>query len=140
LFKIRKRSIEAPSLILLDQGVMQCIWSITSKGGTVRKDILKKCLAIKEYIIPDVIVYIDIEPGTAVQRISSRNSKCIFDHQAPSQNLELFSRQQFNYSAILEVIKEIREPQIITLDGSNTVNDNTSNIAEFINKELLKEW
>ena len=140
VLEIRKRSIEAPSLILLDQGVMQCIWSVTSKGGKVSKDTLRKCMAIKEDIFPDVIFYIGIEPNIAVQRISSRNSKCIFDHQTPSHNLELFSRQELNYSDIMEVLQEVKDIDIIALDGCNAVNDNTNCISEFINKKISKEW
>ncbi|MGM0597871.1 MAG: hypothetical protein ACQES9_12625, partial [Myxococcota bacterium] len=39
-----KKRLESPVLFIFDQGIIQCLWSITSMGGTVNQGLLKRAL------------------------------------------------------------------------------------------------
>jgi shikimate kinase len=135
----RKKSPES-ALFIFDQGVVQCLWSITSMGGKVRKGLLCKCLALNKSVLPWHILYVKIEPDIAVSRVINRDSKCVFDHLSPSACHELFNKQESNYLAIFEVIKNFGTLNILTLDGSAAISDNVPLVWNSIIKKIKVEY
>ena len=137
ILDLSRKKIEQPSLMIFDQGIVQCLWSITSMGGQIKKDILKKSISTKKHVFPDIIIFVDIEPSTAVQRIAKRNSKCVFDHLEPAQTWNLFVLQRNNYKAILEGVTDVINIPVLTVNGNDSIKDNTHVITHYL-KKIIK--
>ena len=84
MLELSRRKINLSSLMIFDQGITQCTWSITSKGGRVNKKLLKKALSKKKQIIPDIIIYVETQAGTAAARIKERDSKTDLPARVPA--------------------------------------------------------
>jgi len=138
MLELSRRKINLSSLMIFDQGIIQCTWSITSKGGGVNKKLLKKALSKKKQIIPDIIVYVDIQARVAAARIKERDSKTDFDHLTFEKTKALFRVQACYYRAILETIKEVKDVTVLVVDGNAGVRDNIDYITAFI-KDIIEE-
>ncbi|GEM_PF-4993602 len=131
----RKRLNQA-SIMIFDQGIIQCIWSITSMKGSVKKEVLKKGLAKNCNIIPDIIIYVNIDWSTAAKRINQRGGKCIFDSLSVERTEAFFKSQHNNYTKLLEVLREVKNIKVIVIDGSNDINENIGLLASHIENAL----
>ncbi len=136
ILEIRRSEIKNTSIVLLDQGILQCIWSITSRGGNVNKDFLKKCLAISNDIYPEGVVFVKVAPELAAGRITNRNSKCVFDHLPLAECCKLFTIQESNLSKIVEAVEETLVSHILTVDGSKAFHDNVGMICNFFSETV----
>lgn len=134
-----KKRLESPVLFIFDQGIIQCLWSITSMGGTVNQGLLKRALTAKKNILPDLIFYVDIDPLIASNRISGRDSKCIFDYLDPTESRELFSKQKDNYQLILNVINHVKNIVVITIYGDAEIDNNLQTCSEYLYKKIMKD-
>ncbi len=124
------------SVMVFDQGIVQCIWSITSLSGIANKSLLRRSVALKKHIFPGIIVYVQIDPGTAASRIAERASKCIFDSLSSAQTKELFSEQKCNFPIIISILGEVYEPAILTINGNGLSRDNVKTLSGQLKKIL----
>ena len=134
-----QKRLESPALFIFDQGIIQCLWSITSMGGAVNQGLLKRALAAKKKILPDLVFHVDIDPLLASRRIGDRNSKCIFDHLDPADCSELFNKQKDNYRALLNTAKNINNLEVFNLNGNEEIKNNGQNCFEYLNKKIMKD-
>lgn len=124
------------SVMVFDQGIVQCVWSITSLSGTANEKILKKCAALKKHIFPGIIVYVQIDPDTAAQRITARQSSCLFDHLGLAQAKETFSRQKGNYPIIISTLKKVICPAVLVFNGYSFHKNDLDNLSAQLKKIL----
>ena len=134
-----QKKLDDPALFIFDQGIIQCLWSITSMGGAVNQGLLKRVIVAGNKIFPDLIFYVDMDPLAASERIKGRGSKCIFDHLDTAECSELFSKQKDNYRALLNVIKDVKNPVVISVDGNLEINNNARTCSKYLYNKFAKE-
>jgi len=116
-------------VMIFDQGLVQCIWSITSLSGSVHKKFLKRCVALKKQIFPAIIVYVHTDPDTAARRIAERQSSCIFDHLSTADTKQLFCEQKGIFPGIISTLQEIYNPVVFNIEGNGFFKDNVDSLV-----------
>ena len=133
-----QKRLESPALFIFDQGIIQCLWSVISMGGSVNHGLLKRALAAKKNILPELVIHVDVDPLLAIKRIGNRNSKCIFDHLDPAECSELFNKQKDNYRVLLKAVKNINNSEVFNVNGNEEIENNGQNCFKYLYKKIMK--
>ena len=94
---------------------------------------LKK-LRLTHLNIPDIVIFLDVDPGIAINRINNRGQK-----KQVHETEEKLSKLRNAYLITCRVIqKELGIPTFI-LAGNDTINNITDSAASFINKHISEK-
>ena len=127
LFEQNTQMMHNNDLVVLDQGITQCIWSITSMeaNANIRVGVLKKSMSFKKNIFPDVLVYVDVDQVTVLDRLRNRKSKCVFDHLPFDVTCAIFRNQSISYTNILNALKQVKNTHVLTIQSDADINAST---------------
>ncbi len=91
---------------------------------------LKK-LRLTHLNLPDIVIFLDVDPAIAINRIDKRGEK-----KQVHETVEKLSKLRSAYLCTCEVIqKELGIPTLV-LDGNDTIANITGAAADFINKQI----
>ena len=120
--------------IILDQGLIQSIWSIAVTGQQPSNgEYLERVLDSILDEIPLFVIMVDIETELAIDRIVSRPTmRSRFDRMLPSQAEAILSKHKEMFSQIVDSADTFRDTGYLNVNGSQPVNRNVSLIVPFI--------
>ncbi|MFC1731028.1 1-acyl-sn-glycerol-3-phosphate acyltransferase [candidate division KSB1 bacterium] len=90
-----------------------------------------KRLRLNHLTLPDIVMFLDVEPELAMERILKRGSKQQV-HETPEKLTKLRSA----YEMVCGVISEKFNVPVITLNGSESLDNVTSAAVDFVKKNL----
>jgi thymidylate kinase len=120
-------------LVLLDQGLIQYIWSIFVTGELPSDRDLHRLLAAILEEVSLAVIFVDIGIDTAAQRIRERETMSSrFDEFSTPRVQEYLSRNTIVFEKIRCWISELSRAASLDVDGSRPVNRNVRRIVPFI--------
>lgn len=121
-------------LLILDQGLLQNIWSIATTGEQPDNDkYLERLLKnILDEISPFVIL-VDVESEIAHERIARRPTmRSRFDQMSPSKAEAMLAKHRSVFEQLVDLADKFRETGFINVSGSQPISQNVSLIVPFI--------
>ncbi|HEY5903524.1 MAG TPA: hypothetical protein VIU39_13295 [Anaerolineales bacterium] len=132
-----RRLMRGPyDILLLDQGLLQSIWSLSATGEPPRDDCQLETLlqAIHAELSP-LIVGVHVGADLAVERVTTRPTRrSRFDTIPASQASSLLRRQKDVISRILSLSAGLQEASCLDVNGSRPPDQNVRLIVPFIQK------
>ena len=90
-----------------------------------------KKLRLTHLNLPDIVIFLDVDPAIAINRIDKRGEK-----KQVHETVEKLSKLRSAYLCTCKVIqKELGIPTLV-LDGNNTIANIAGAAADFINKQI----
>lgn len=125
--------------IILDQGLLQYIWSIAVTGERPKND---KYLArlLKGILdeIPLFVIMVDIETEMAVERLVNRPTmRSRFDHMSPSKAQVLLSKHKEIFTQIVDSAGKFQKTGYLNVNGSQPIKQNVGLIVPVIEQTWL---
>lgn len=133
---IRKMMSSNYDLIILDQGLIQYIWSMRAFGDSSTNDkYLKRLLRdILDEISP-LVILVDVEVGLAAQRVNNRSTmRSRFDSMVTDQAGTLLAEHQDVLTEIVKLIEKFKGTIFMNVSGAQPVKKNISLIVPFIER------
>ncbi|MBD2359253.1 AAA family ATPase [Tolypothrix sp. FACHB-123] len=125
-------------LILLDQGLLQEIWSIGITGTTPDLEDIRQELGLIFSQRSIAIVDFQINVETAIHRIKNRpTDQSRFDLMSQEAALQLLSQYAPYLQDIINCAQTFHIP-VLEIDSSLAVDEKTQNIVSWINNSLIK--
>lgn len=125
-------------LILLDQGLLQEIWSIGLTGTTPAIEDIKEELALIFSQRPIAIVDFQINIETAIQRIQNRpTDQSRFDLMSQEAAQQLLSQYAPYLQDIINCAQTFNIP-VLEIDSSLSVDEKTQQIVSWINSSFIQ--
>jgi thymidylate kinase len=120
--------------IILDQGLIQYIWSIAVSGEEPTSDrYLAQLVNSLLDEMPLFVILVDIETELAIERIVNRPTmRSRFDRMAPSMAEVWLSTHKEVFSKIIESTGEFKSTGYLNVSGDQPVNTNIGLIIPFI--------
>lgn len=121
-------------LILLDQGILQYIWSIAVNGKPPEdsrhlQSLLKGVLNT----VPSFVVHIDVDVDLAVERIQQRpTARSRFDRMSPMQVSELLTEYNRIFARIINAADYFQDTGFLYINGSQPIHSSVDRIIPFI--------
>jgi thymidylate kinase len=119
------------SYLLLDQGVIQLIWSFVYKYNSEKKakKHFNQLILILEKYLPNKVVYVNLDVTENSKRIISRNKKCDFKHY----NLQQLIIIQVIFSNLInEFLENNYKGSVLNIDSSKSLEVSTKPLKNFI--------
>lgn len=120
--------------IILDQGLIQYIWSIAVTGERPKND--KYLARLLKSILDKIslfVIMVDIETELAVERIFNRPTmRSRFDHMSPSKAQVLLSKHQEIFTQIVDSTGKFHDTGYLNVNGSQPIKQNVGLIVPFI--------
>lgn len=120
--------------IILDQGLIQYIWSMAVTGEQqINSKYLE--LVMKSILdeIPLFVIMVDIETELAINRIVSRPTmRSRFDRISPSEAKVILSKHREMFTQIVYSADTFRETGYLNVNGNQPVKENVGLIVPFI--------
>lgn len=125
--------------LVLDQGPLQVTWCVLLEGTlrdeTLLQDAVSKLIASAGFSF--VLVYVDVTPEVAADRIEARGPMFRPFHKGRSRNVELLRRYRRQLERVLEVAEASSGTPALRVDGSRPLDENTARIEAFVDRLLL---
>lgn len=121
-------------LVVLDQGLIQNIWSIAAAGDTPKDNkYLDRLLESVLDSFPSYIIYVDVGAETAMERIKLRRTmRSRFDRMSTDQAKTLLARHKELFEHIVNTLNKFPETGFLFVDGQQSIEQNVSLIAPVI--------
>lgn len=120
--------------IILDQGLLQYIWSIAVTGEGPKND--KYLARVLKSILDEIslfVIMVDVETDLAIERIVSRPTmRSRFDHMPASKAQAILSRHKEIFSQIVDSANTFRDTGYLNVNGSQPIKQNVGLIVPFI--------
>ncbi|MCC3145666.1 AAA family ATPase [Halanaerobium sp. Z-7514] len=118
--------------LILDQGFLQSLWSVSiynNKNNIFYDNALKNF----ELIIPDILIYIDISNEIVFERMKNRDGYFSrFDCMDRKEIFNLLNENEQFFTDLIEKSKNIKNFNLITLNGLKSINSNCNKLFEII--------
>lgn len=117
--------------IILDEGFTQALWALLIGSQKLRgRWLIRRLITAHQRLINPINIVFAIEPGTARDRVFSRNSKGRFNKESDS---ELKKQFEFAFHHHCQIVA-MMPPSVIdaTLDATDTEADITKRLAQVI--------
>ncbi|MGD2027622.1 MAG: AAA family ATPase [Anaerolineales bacterium] len=124
-------------LIVLDQGILQNIWSIAATGdppknGKYLRQLLNSVLSQ----VPEFVVHIDVDVDLAVERIHQRPTmRSRFDRLSPRQAGILLTEYKRIFAQIIHAADYFQDTGFLYVNGSQPVEYSVSRIVPVLERE-----
>lgn len=120
-------------VILLDQGLVQYIWSIFVAGGLPPDQHLRRLLATIFEEVPLTIIFVEIDAAAAASRIGRRETQASrFDEFSPARVQAYLSKYKVVFGKIRCWSVEPPRTNSLDIDGSRPVDHNVRRIVPFV--------
>ncbi|QIR39857.1 AAA family ATPase [Tolypothrix sp. PCC 7910] len=124
-------------IILLDQGLLQEIWSVGITGTTPSGENIKQELALLFNQRPMAIAYFQIDVDTALERIQNRpTAESRFDRMHPEAAQQLLSKYVAYMQEIVNCAQTFSIP-ILEIDSSLPIDEKTQSILSWMNNDFM---
>lgn len=121
-------------LIIIDQGLIQYVWSIAVTGEHPSN--IKYLERVLKSILEEIslfVIMVDVETELAVKRIVSRPTmRSRFDRMPASKAEAMLSKHKQIFSQIIDTAHTFRDTGYLNIDGSQPIPKNVSLIVPFI--------
>lgn len=125
---------EGYDLIILDQGLIQYIWSIAVTNQQPNRD--KYLARVLKSILDEIslfVIMVDVETELAIERITRRPTmRSRFDWMSPSQAETMLSRHKDMFAEIVDAADNFRKTGYLNVNGSRPIKINVELIVPFI--------
>jgi thymidylate kinase len=124
-------------LILLDQGLIQNIWSISATGNQPpEKTIIELLKSILEEISLNIVL-VDIDVDIAIDRITKRPTMASrFDKMSLLMVEKMLTKQQDFFKQVVIWCEDLKVIRCLAVDGNHPIENNSNIIINFI----LQTW
>jgi hypothetical protein len=123
-------------LIILDQGLIQYIWSIAVTHQQPNND--KYLARVLKSILDEIslfVIMVDVETELAIERITRRpTNRSRFDRMSPSQAETMLSRHKDMFAQIVEAADKFRKTGYLNVNGNQPIKINVEIIIPFIER------
>jgi hypothetical protein len=126
-------------IVLLDQGLLQNVWSLSATGEAPRDDhyLVRLLQAIHDEFSP-LIVGVHVGADLATERVTTRPTmRSRFDTLPASRTQSLLARQQDVISKILDLSASLQEDACLDVNGGRPLDQNVRIIVPFICRARL---
>jgi thymidylate kinase len=123
-------------LIILDQGLIQYIWSMGTIGGSPTND--KYLEQLLQDVLDEVsllVILVDVEVGLAVERINNRSTmRSRFDRFSTRQAETLLVKHKNVLTRIVDFVEKFKGTVYMDVSGNQAIKKNVSIIVPFIER------
>lgn len=144
-FMVRLKSVTklangSYDMVILDQGIMQDIWSIAASGHPPSDDTyLERLINSILDRLSLLVVVIDIDVEKAIQRIARRQTmRSRFDRMPVNQAEALLNRHKDVFTQIVKVVRRCKRAECLSVSGDLPVDQNVEAIASFLERGSRK--
>jgi len=126
---LRMYKANKSSLVVLDQGMIQKLWSMIIETESYSAEKLEQVVASIAPFAPDHLVWISVQPALAADRIAHRrggNSR--FDGQPTEQIVMRLRSLEAVYHSLVDLLGKHARVEILTLDGEAPLDTNAKKI------------
>lgn len=135
LYFIKRGIRKGYDIILLDQGLMQYIWSIVIPGRPPPDSDLIRLLKSFSDDMPQLIVVFDVDIDTAIKRIRARSTtKSYFDRITPDQAGALLTKHEGYVEKIVKCVAQLNGASCLKVNGNDDPRENVISIVRFIDE------
>jgi thymidylate kinase len=133
LDEIKSVPADCYDLVLLDQGLLQYVWSIFVAGDLPPDRHLQRLVATVLEEVPLAVIFVGIDATSAASRIGGRVTRSSrFDEFSPAQVYEFLGRYGVVFERIQLWTGELSGTASLVIDGSRPVDHNVRRIVPFI--------
>lgn len=123
-------------LIVLDQGLIQYIWSIAVTNEQPNND--KYLERVLKSILDEIslfVIIVDVEAELAIERITRRPTmRSRFDRMSSSEAEAMLSRHKDVFAQIVDSADKFRKTGYLNINGSQPIKNNVGLIVPFIER------
>jgi thymidylate kinase len=126
--------------VIVDQGLVQKLWSTLIESQSYSDSALEDTVDALAPFAPDVLVFLEIPPDVAAERIAARvggNSR--FDLQSESQIASRLRPLSAQYAKLLGLVAHNRDICVLNLDGTAPVAENARQLADLCKGRPARE-
>lgn len=126
-------------LVLLDQGLLQNIWSIATTGSIREND--KYLMRLTESVLnrfSPIVIGTRIEAAVAAERITQRRTKrSRFDTMPVEHTRPTLTRYSYVLAQIIDIVRNNNEKKLLDIDSGQPLDRNVNIILPFIERAQL---
>lgn len=126
------KKMQEKSLVILDQGLVQCLWSITEKGGRANGKLLKIIFTKYSDMLPKLLVEVEVKKSVALCRIKDRSKTCIYKQGEINEVNYLMEEQLDNYKILRDALFASSQVASLKLDGCEPLNQNVEKVVSVL--------
>lgn len=120
-------------LVILDQGLLQYMWSISAIDNPLPEKHFIRLLKSLVAEISLAIVLIEIDVDIAIERINNRPTMTSrFDKMPLKKTEKLLMKQQDFFKQVVNWSGDLKDIRYLVVDGNHSVKKNTNTIVNFI--------
>lgn len=118
-------------IIMILTGQDECIKTTDPIFKQFKESIYFKRLRLNNLILPDIVVFIDINPATAVMRIDARG-----EHKQVHETAEKLDKLRQAYHMVCKVIRDRWKIPVIIIDGEKSLESVSGASLKFISDAI----
>jgi hypothetical protein len=125
VFALRSYRRSERRLVIMDQGMVQKLWSLVIETGSYPPQRLEEIVQALAPFAPDHLVWVTVPPALAAQRIAGRsggNSR--FDGKAPAVVEARLLQLEETYQLVIGLFAKFAGMPVLTLDGEADLTSN----------------
>lgn len=132
---LERLGLDEYEFTVFDQGVIQNIWSMAVTGAPPPIGFAKRLMERVPAPGPRLIVLVDIDVDTAVQRIGTRSSlSSRFDDMGSAAAAGVLGGRRTLFERIVDCACELDKTASLTVSGKDPIEDNASTILTCIER------
>ena len=127
-------------VLVLDQGAFQGTWCVLLDGELREEGALRAAVqnVLADRCFAYALVYVDIAPELAADRIAARGPMGPPFHQGRAETLRLLVAHRQHFSQIVKIAEEDAGIPVLRVDGNAPLTQNEARLAAFVER-LLKQ-
>jgi thymidylate kinase len=137
LNRTKKLISEEHDIIVLDQGIIQNIWSLAAIGNLPKEKYISRILKSTVDVLKIIFIYVEVDVETAIKRINLRmSSDSRFDKFASSDSLLILENQNNFFEHVMSKSDHIEGLAYLAISGNDPIDKNINIIERFIEQCL----
>ncbi len=131
VFALRSYRSSQRRLVIMDQGMVQKLWSLVIETGSYPPQRLERIVQVLAPFAPDHLVWVTVPPALAARRIAGRsggNSR--FDGKAPAAVEARLQQLEETYQLVIGLFTKYARMPVLTLDGEADLASNARKIDD----------
>lgn len=133
---IKTMMSDSYDLIVLDQGLIQNIWSITATGNPPanNKYLVRLLKSILDETSPAIIL-VDVDVELAMERINHRlTMRSRFDKMLPDKAADLLAEHKNVFNQVVNCAAQLKGTCYLNVNGSRPIEKNVTLVVQFIER------
>jgi hypothetical protein len=119
--------------VILDQGIVQKLWSLVIETGTYSDEYLEEVVTALVPFTADHLIWISVQPDVAAQRIVNRKGgKSRFDGGQLSNVVARLEGLRSTYDKIISQFEKHAHLPVLRLNGQQPLSENAEKITHLI--------